>query len=177
MSTLRTPVGETDHVEGNADARVTLLEYGDYECPYCGAAYPIVKQIQHRFEGRLRFAFRNFPLSNAHPNAMDAASAAEFAGEHGRFWEMHDGLYEQQRHLGPALYATLAAKFGLDAAALQTAIDDGRYHAHIRAQFTGGVRSGVNGTPTFFINGTRFDGVDYRQLGAELAQAIDDAGA
>jgi protein-disulfide isomerase len=176
MSTLRTPVGEGDYVQGPADARVTLLEYGDYECPYCGAAYPIVKQLQHRFADQLRFAFRNFPLANAHPNAMDAASAAEFAGEQGRFWEMHDGLYEHQQHLGPALYVALAERLGLDAVALLAAIDDGRYHAKIRAQFTGGVRSGVNGTPTFFIDGTRFDGADFRQLGAELAQAIDDAG-
>jgi len=176
MSTLRTPVGEGDHIQGNPAARVVLLEYGDYECPYCGAAYPIVKQLQQHFGDDLRFAFRNFPLANAHPNAMDAASAAEFAAEHGRFWEMHDGLYEHQQHLGPVLYARLAEQFGLDPVALLAAVDDGRYHAKIRAEFTGGVRSGVNGTPTFFIDGTRFDGADFRQLGAELALAIEAAG-
>ena len=171
MSTLRTPVGDTDHVQGPPDARVTLLESGDYECPYCGAAYPIVKQIQHRFADRLLFAFRNFPLTNAHPNAMDAATRPSSPGEHGRFWEMHDGLYEHSSTL--ARRCTPPCRTDGPGRGRTASRDRRRpLHSHIRAQFTGGVRSGVNGTPTFFINGTRFDGPDFEAMANTIGEAI-----
>lgn len=174
MSMLRKPVDEHDHAQGPADAPVTLVEYGDYECPYCGAAYPIVKQLQERFGDRMRLVFRNFPLVQAHPHAMEAACTAEFAGEHGRYWEMHDALFERQAHLGRPMFETIATELGLDVDALVETLDTERFAPQVRAEFNSGLRSGVNGTPTFFINGTRFDG-DYAHLGSELAARIEAA--
>jgi protein-disulfide isomerase len=158
MSTLKVPITPRDHVIGPANAPVTMVEYGDYECPHCGAAHPIVKLVLARFDDSLRFAFRHFPLSQAHPNAEAAAETAEFAGVHGRFWEMHDGIYENQDRLGLPLLFALANALGLSEAALREALVNGTYAAKVRNDFLGGVRSGVNGTPTFFINGRRHEG-------------------
>src|SRR5262249_36036692 len=152
-----TPVSPEDHVQGPSDAPVTLVEYGDYQCPYCGQAYPIVKAIQKRFGTRLRFVFRNMPLTNAHPQAELAAEAAEAAALHGKFWEMLDLLYEHQRELGPDFVRNAAARLHLDLDAFSRAIEAGEVRAHVHHDFMDGVRSGVNGTPTFFINGVRFD--------------------
>ncbi len=110
MATLKIPVGSQDHIEGNAKAPCTLVEYGDYECPHCGAAYPLVKQIQKHFGKKLRFVFRNFPMTNLHANAQAAAEVAEFAGTKGRFWEMHDLIFENQNRLGDDLFIELAEK-------------------------------------------------------------------
>src|SRR5208282_6417161 len=100
MATLKMPVTTEDHVQGPEDAEVTLVEYGDYECPHCGRAHPIVQRVQEHFGKRVRFVFRNFPLSEMHPHAEAAAEAAEFAGAHGKFWQMHDRLFENQVRLG-----------------------------------------------------------------------------
>jgi protein-disulfide isomerase len=154
---LTLPVGERDHVQGPADAPVTLVEYGDYECPYCGRAYPIVKALQARLGDRLRFVFRNFPLTTAHPHAERAAEAAEAAAAHGRFWEMHDRLYEHQRALDDSHLERYAADVGLDVARFTGELEAGHHRARVREDFLSGVRSGVNGTPTFFINGVRHD--------------------
>jgi protein-disulfide isomerase len=171
MSKLSIPVSDQDHTQGDASAPCTLVEYGDYQCPSCGQAYPIVKKLQKHFGAKLLFVFRNFPLSQVHPWAEPAAEAAEFAGQHGKFWEMHDLLYENQDGLGEELFSELAGKLGFAPQQLQTAIAEHANHAHIRADFTGGVRSGVNGTPTFFINGTRYDdSYDFDSL----SQAIDE---
>lgn len=170
MSSLKIPVGPNDHVQGGADAPVTLVEYGDYQCPACGQADPVVKQLQQRFGGELRLVFRNFPLTEAHPDALSAATVAEFAGAHGHFWEAHDALYENQRHLGWPLYEGIANALRLPADELRSALESGTYEEKIRSDFNGGVRSGVNGTPSFFINGTRFDGPDF----AGMAEAIDE---
>jgi protein-disulfide isomerase len=158
MSTLKAPVTPHDHVRGPANAPVTLVEYGDYECPHCGAAHPIVDLVQEHFGPRLRFVFRHFPLSQVHPNAESAAESAEFAGAHGRFWEMHDGLYENQDRLGLPLLFALAEALGLSELELRAALVNGTYAGKVRSDFLGGVRSGVNGTPAFFINGLRHDG-------------------
>ena len=158
MTVLKSPVSPTDHVQGPDDAPLTLLEYGDYECPYCGLAYPIIKAVRRHFGDLLRFAFRNFPLTQIHPRAESAAEAAEFAGAHGRFWEMHDGLYQNQQYLGETLYEALAAQLGLPVPDLRAALAAGTFAPRVRADFLGGVRSGVNGTPTFFINNKRHDG-------------------
>lgn len=157
MSRLRTPVGPEDHMQGDPDAPITFVEYGDYQCPDCGQAYPIVKRVQQHFGDRLLLVYRNFPLTQIHPNAQPAAEVAEFAGTKGKFWEMHDLLFENQPRLGPELYEELAVQLGLDPAALIAALDSGQFKERVRADFTGGVRSGVNGTPTFFINGMRHD--------------------
>ena len=114
-SKLTLLIGGRDHVQGPIDAPIALLEYGDYECPYCGDAYPVVKAIQERLGDRLCFAFRNFPLVNAHPHAEHAAEAAEAAGTQGKFWEMHDRLFENQTALDDENLAQYAADLGLDA--------------------------------------------------------------
>jgi protein-disulfide isomerase len=158
MSRLSIPVSPDDHLQGDLGAEISLVEYGDYECPYCGEAYPIVKQIQKYFGDRLCFVFRNFPLAQSHRWAEPAAEVAEFAGAHGKFWEMHDLLYENQRSLGEPLFLKLTQRLKLPSAQLQTAIAQETYRARVRADFVGGVRSGVNGTPTFYINDRRHNG-------------------
>ena len=157
MAQLRIPVGSGDHVQGQADALFTLVEYGDYECPYCGSAYPIVKDLQKEFGNRLRFVFRNFPLRERHPHAVTAAETAEFAGERGKFWEMHDLIFENQRSLSERLLGQLAQRLDLDENSLQESLRSGALSERLATDFSGGVRSGVNGTPTFFINGARHD--------------------
>jgi protein-disulfide isomerase len=152
------PQARRDHIQGTIDAPIALVEYGDYECPYCGEAFPIIKAIQERLGDRLCFAFRNFPLVHSHPHAQHAAEAAEAAGAQGRFWEMHDMLYENQDALGEEHLAQYAAALGLDAPRLIAEILDGAHAARVREDFRSGARGGVNGTPTFFINGERYDG-------------------
>jgi protein-disulfide isomerase len=156
---LTLPVGERDHAQGPAEATVTLVEYGDYQCPYCGAAYPIVKRVQKEFGSGLRFVFRNFPITNAHPHAAWAAETAEAAAAQGRFWEMHDFLYEHQRSLGEeAPFAREEARLKLDVPRLAREVAGAAYAPRIEEDYMSGVRSGVNGTPTFFIDGVRYDG-------------------
>jgi protein-disulfide isomerase len=173
MAALKIPITAEDHARGPASADVTLVEYGDYECPYCGQAYPIVQEVQKQFGKRLRLVFRNFPLSEMHPHAEAAAEVAEFAGAQGKFWEMHDKLYENQARLGEALYFDLAGKLKLSSTALRQALEQRTFEAGVRADFKGGVRSGVNGTPTFFINGHRHDGsFDFETLVSAIHQAM-----
>jgi protein-disulfide isomerase len=170
MTKLAVPVSDKDHRQGDPDALCTLVEYGDYQCPSCGRAYPIIKRIQKHFGKRLLFVFRNFPLSQMHPYAEPAAETAEFAGAHSKFWEMHDLLYENQDRLDDALLFELAEQLHLDLEALRQALASKEFEPRVREDFRGGVRSGVNGTPTFFINGQRHDGAyDY----ASLVEAID----
>lgn len=157
MSHLSIPVGATDHAEGPANAPVTMVEYGDYQCPYCGEAYPIFKAVQEEMGDRLRFVFRNFPISELHPNAVRAAQFAEAAAQAGQFWLVHDLLYEHQDALGEQDLLRYGERIGLDSKLVREAFA-GRFDEKIETDFTGGVRSGVNGTPTIFINGIRYDG-------------------
>ena len=157
-SRLISPIAGRDHIQGPIHAPFTLLEYGDYECPYCGAAYPIVKEVQQRLGDRLCFAFRNFPLVNMHPHAQHAAEAAEAAGAQGRYWEMHDVLFENQNALEDEDLARYAADLGLDSRRLMTEVRTDKHMPRVREDFRSGAQGGVNGTPTFFINGVRFDG-------------------
>ncbi len=171
-ATLTLPVSDRDHVQGPADALVTLVEYGDYECPHCGRAYPIVREVQRRMGPRLRFVFRNFPLRESHPHAQHAAEAAEAAGAQGRFWEMHDRLFERQFALEDTDLVEYARELGLDAGRLRQELAERRYEPRVREDFRSGVTSGVNGTPTFFINGARHDGPwDVEPLLAALQQS------
>jgi protein-disulfide isomerase len=173
MSILKVPITTADHSDGPENAPIVLLEYGDYQCPACGEAYPIVKRIQKHFTGRLRFVFRNFPLNESHPEAESAAETAEFAGAQGKFWQLHDSLYENQDRLGGELYSTLAKKNNLSLSDLNAALKAGTYRERVRGDFSGGVRSGVNGTPTFYINGTRHDAsFDFETLSAALGQHL-----
>jgi protein-disulfide isomerase len=157
MSALAVPVGAGDHVRGPADAPVTLVEYGDYQCPYCGEGYPVVRALERHFGRGLRFVFRNFPLTQMHPHAQHAAEVAEAAGAQGKFWELHDLLYTHQDALADADLVDYAEAAGADAAAVQQALTAHTFAPRVREDFRGGVKSGVNGTPSFFINGARYD--------------------
>jgi protein-disulfide isomerase len=170
---LTVPVDvDRDHIQGAADAAVTLVEYGDYECPYCGAAYPIVKEVQARMGEELRFVFRNFPITTSHPHAEQAAEAAEAAGAQGKFWEMHDLLYENQRQLGDEDLRSYAERLGLDLESFEGDLAEHLRAPRVREDFMSGVRSGVNGTPTFYINGVRHDdSYELETLLAALEQA------
>lgn len=173
MSKLLVPVNANDHIQGGADAGLTLVEYGDYECPVCGQAYSIVKQLQEHLGDQLLFVFRNFPLRQIHPMAEFAAETAEFASAHGRFWEMHDLLFENQQDLQGELVFRLATKIGLSADQLRRSLASEIYRDRIDLDFRGGIRSGVNGTPTFFVNGVRHDGpFDFDTLLTAFAEAI-----
>jgi protein-disulfide isomerase len=147
-----------DHIQGPEDAPVTLVEYGDYECSYCGQAFKIVQSVQAQMGDQLRFVFRNFPLSEIHPHAAHAALAAEIAATEGKFWEMHDALYTHQRNLADRHLAEIANQIGLDGDDLLSKITAGQTDERVQEDFMSGIRSGVNGTPTFFINGQRYDG-------------------
>ncbi len=158
MGKFTLPVAKRDHIQGLIDAPIVLLEYGDFECPVCGEIYPVIKAIQDRMGDELCFAYRHFPMSNVHPHSVHAAEAAEAAGAQGSFWEMHDVLYENQDALDDEDLAEYAAELGLDARRLVNEVLAGRYTARVREDFRYGVRGGVNGTPTFFINGEHYDG-------------------
>ncbi|HWZ59883.1 MAG TPA: thioredoxin domain-containing protein [Gemmatimonadaceae bacterium] len=171
---LTPPVSERDHVQGSATAPVTLVEYGDYECPHCGTVYPIIKQIQQHFGEALRFVFRNFPLNEIHRHAEHASEAAEAAGAAGKFWPMHDIIFEHQTALTDRDLVTYAEAVGVDSRSVAEALARHTFTERVKADFMSGVRSGVNGTPTFFINGERYDGAhDY----ASLREALTEAGA
>jgi protein-disulfide isomerase len=178
---LQPAVHAGDHSQGADDAPITLVEYGDYQCPYCGQAHPVVRALQQRFGKRLRFVFRNFPLTEVHPEAMHAAEAAESVNAHAgaaAFWEMHHALFVHQRddewalddpHLG-----RYAASVGADAKQVLADVAGGAFEEKVRADFLSGVHSGVNGTPTFFINGVRFEG-NWTDV-SEFAAALEAAG-
>jgi protein-disulfide isomerase len=155
MSQLKVPITPQEHVIGPSDAPVTLIEYGDYECPHCAQAHPIVATLLKQLGDQLRFAFRHFPLTQVHPNAETAAESAEFCGAHGLFWEMHDALYANQADLSLVLLFALVRELGLSDAGLRESLANGTYASKVRSDFLSGVRSGVNGTPCFFINGRR----------------------
>jgi protein-disulfide isomerase len=157
MSHLKPPVGDDDHVQGPRDTGIVLVEYGDFECPYCGEAYPELKAVQEAMGDGLGFVFRHFPLSQAHPHAERAAEFAEAAATIGRFWEMHDLLYENQQALDDRNLALYAGKLGLDRQLIERALS-GEFAARVRHDFSSGVRSGVNGTPCLFVNGERYEG-------------------
>lgn len=183
MATLKVPLTNKDHSQGDHGAPVILIEYGDYECPVCGSAYPIVQRVQKHFGKRLLFVFRNFPLSEMHPHAQAAAETAEFAATRDRFWEMHDAIYENQQSLSLAMLFELAKELGLSTAELEPALSADEFSPRVKADFLGGVRSGVNGTPTFFINDQRHDGsfefedlVEAIELCNERRTQIDTAG-
>lgn len=161
--TLRPAVSERDHVVGRADARLTLVEYGDYQCPYCASTDPVVRALQIAFTGELRFVFRNFPLTEIHPAAEPAAEFAESAATQGKFWEVHDAIFAWSREKGPEslgveAFESIALGMNLDTQQIEKDVSGHRYLERIRNDFNSGVRSGVNGTPTFFVNGQRFDG-------------------
>ncbi|GAC1446700.1 MAG: DsbA family protein [Pyrinomonadaceae bacterium] len=169
---LTIPVSEHDHTQGRAGAKVTLVEYGDYECPHCGRAHPIIKEVIKSAGVELRFVFRNFPLAQIHKHSQHAAEAAAAAGAQGKFWEMHDHIFKHQQTLDDAHLVQFAAELGLDATRVENELTQGIYADRVRDDFRGGIRSGVNGTPTFFINGVRYDGaLDFDDLLSAIERA------
>ncbi|RDC55473.1 DsbA family protein [Pedobacter chinensis] len=158
MSTLKPEVNSKDHVQGSDSASITIVEFGDYQCPYCGDAYPIIKEIQDAFGNQIKFVFRNFPLQKSHELAYPAAIAAEAAALQDKFWEMHDAIYENQYRLTDQLFNELAEKIGLNTEQFQEDSLSDEIKQKVEDDFESGVRSGVNGTPSFYVNGTKFDG-------------------
>jgi protein-disulfide isomerase len=155
---LKPRVNEKDHSEGTAGATIELVEYGDYECPHCGAAYPVIKEIQASLGSRVCFVFRHFPLAEIHPFAVAAAVAAEAAGMQQKFWEMHNMIFENQSLLINGGLQQMADRIGLDMEIFESDLQLDVLQAKVEADFESGVRSGVNGTPSFFVNGNKFDG-------------------
>lgn len=158
MTTLTLPDPDRDHILGSPNGSIKLLEFGDYECPYCADVQPIVKEIQQRLGGSLLFAFRHFPLTRIHPHSEHAAEAAEAAAAQNDFWRMHHLLFENQAALSDQDLAKYAAKLGLDQARFIREVGSSAFAEHIREDFKSGIKAGVNGTPTFFVNGERYDG-------------------
>jgi protein-disulfide isomerase len=168
---LKPEIGPADQTQGNEQAAIKLVEYGDYQCPHCGTAYSIIKEIQSTFGDQILFVFRNFPLQESHRYANIAAQAAEAAGKQGMFWEMHDAIFENQQQLNEDFIETLAEKLGLDMEQFEEDLNSEEISNKVEDDFESGVRSGVNGTPSFFINGSKFDG------GAEdLLQVLKESG-
>ena len=169
---LTIPVSERDHAIGPLSAALVLVEYGDYECPHCGDAYPVVKQIREAFAGALTFVYRNFPLTSVHKHAQRAAETAEWAGLAGKFWQMHDRLFEHQDRLDDKGLLASAVALALEPRDLRAAWDRHALIPRVKEDFLGGLDSGVTGTPKFFINGRRHDGL---ASVAELTAALEAA--
>jgi protein-disulfide isomerase len=180
QGTLQPPVSDADHSAGRSDAPVTLVEYGDFECPYCFRAHPMVVMLQERLGDKLRFVFRNFPLTEMHPHALKAAEAAESVAANAgpdAFWRMHHAIYEHQQDSDDALdvkhLVRYAATAGADPVQVKLDLDEDTFGERVQEDFLSGVRSGVNGTPTFFINGRRFEG-DWTNMRV-LREALEEA--
>lgn len=155
---LRFPVNNKDHVQGNTNAKIELVEYGDYQCPYCGQAYYELKKIQKELGNDLKFVFRNFPLTNMHEHALNAAITAEVAGNFGKFWKMHDILFENQDALDDKHLIKYAEQLDIDTQEFESKFTESEYETKIEGDLESGLRSGVNGTPSFFINGQKYNG-------------------
>jgi protein-disulfide isomerase len=168
---LTPPVSERDHIEGQSGAPLTLVEFGDYQCPYCGEAHAVIKRLQKALGRRLRFIFRNFPLTEIHPYALLAAETAEASALQDKFWQMHNLIFENQQLLEPEVLPAWAHKLGLDMKLFATDLQQGDIIKRIEEDRASGMQSGVSGTPAFFINGTQFDGeADYDSLHKALLQ-------
>lgn len=174
MAEPRVDVGERDHVRGPVDAPVTLVEYGDYQCPHCSRAHAAVAEVRDVLGDRVRVVFRHLPIPNVHEHAMDAANAAEAAAAQGAFWELHDWLFTHQDQLDRDGIAEGARELGLDVDAVRQAVADGAYTEHIEDDLDSALRSGANGTPTFFIDGRRHQGGNDAEA---LLAALREAGA
>lgn len=170
---------EHDNVRGPEDAKVTLVQYGDYESTACKEAEPVIKRLQHQFGSEMRTAWRHFPIADAHPHAVGAAAATLAAAAQGRFWDMHDSIHSGDTDLHgnisltPASLRSKAKRLGLDLDRYDAELADGVYLTHVFEDFNSGVKSGVNGCPTFFVNEQRLDwDFDVATLEARLTQAV-----
>ena len=178
METFTTPqVTADDHVQGPAAAPVTVVEYGDYECPYCRGAFRDVQEMLESYRGHIRFVFRNFPIPQLHPHAAQAAEAAEAAGAQGKFWPMYEKLLQPQAHLDMDSLVSYAEALGLDILRFAEDIAEQRYAARIESDVQEGLRNGVNATPKFYVNGLRVDGkVPLEHLEELVRRAVQASG-
>lgn len=167
---LKPAVSNTDHAQGNLNADLVIVEYGDYQCPYCGAAYPVLKELMNQFGSQIKFVFRNFPLSEMHEYARTAALSAEAAALQNKFWEMHDAIYENQQNLNEHLLLELAKELKLDISQFKSDMESSELKDKVDEDFASGIVSGVNGTPSFYVNGKKFEGTAedlFQLVGAE----------
>lgn len=170
---LHIAVNENDQRQGNNNAPLILVEYGDYECPHCGAAYPVVKELQKHFGKDLLLVFRNFPLAEIHPHALSAAYVAEAAALQDKFWTVHDLIFEHQAALSNKHLLDYAEQAGANLEKLVKDMQSDHITSKVENDMLGGARSGVNGTPTFFMNGKRYNGYyDYEALKEALEQLL-----
>lgn len=170
MSKLKPPVNDTDQQTGNLQAKITLVEFGDYQCPHCGHAHPLLKRLLKEMGNELRFVFRNFPLQELHPAAYMAALAAEAAGKQDKFWQMHDIIFENQQNLHGHSFVDFAEKLQLNLQQFGKDWKSEEIQQKVEADFESGVRSGVNGTPTFFVNGQQL--VSYDESYESLLEGV-----
>ncbi len=170
MSKLRIAVSDQDHRTGNLKAKIVLVEYGDYQCPHCGIAHPFTKKLLQKYSQDLLFIFRNFPLQEMHPQALISAQAAEAADKQEKFWEMHDAIFEHQNMLSANNLLLFAERLNLDIEKFSKDWKSKNVLSRVEADFDGGIRSGVNGTPTFFLNGNRLE--SYNETYESLARAV-----
>jgi protein-disulfide isomerase len=168
---LKPHTNDSDKIQGNLNASITLVEYGDYQCPHCGHAYPIVKNIQETFGDKLRFVFRNFPLQNIHPLAVNAAVATLAVAKQDKYWEMHDMIFENQESLHGNSFSDFAQELGLNIKQFENDVLDEELSDKVYADFESGIESGVNGTPTFFINNIRYNRSPIEE---DLVEAINE---
>jgi protein-disulfide isomerase len=173
MARLKPSVNEQDHIKGKMDAPVVLVEYGDFQCPHCGAAHPMIKEIEKKFNNQMAFVFRHFPLSEVHPDAQSAAVATEAAANQGKFWQMHDLIFENQANLSPSALLMMAETLKLNLKIFQKDIGDQKLFEKVEANFESGIISGVNGTPSFYINGLKYEGpYEFQSLARSIDHAI-----
>ena len=174
MAKLKPPVSEQDHIKGDIHAPAVLVEYGDFQCPHCGAAFPIVNRIEEAYKKKLAFVFRHFPLAEAHPYAQAAAVASEAAANQGKFWQMHSLIFKNQNELGLEMLLALAESLKLDMKIFQHDFKDPKLFKKVEDQFESGIVSGVNGTPSFYINGVKYnDSYDYESLSGAIASIVN----
>src|SRR5258706_2811608 len=173
MPKLKIPVNKSDHKTGNLQGKIILVEYGDYQCPHCGIAYPFIKELLTQFGRELLFVFRNFPLSEIHPEAMIAAQAAEAAARQNKFWEMHDLIFENQERLSRNFLIKSAEGLLLDKNQFIADSNSEAILSRVESDFEGGIRSGVNGTPSFFLNGYRLN--RYNETYESFAEALSNS--
>ncbi len=176
MPGLKPPFSKADHYKGDLESAVQLLEYGDFQCPHCGAAHPMLKKIEKRFGSRMLFIFRHFPLSELHPYAKIAAIASEAAARQGSFWEIFDLIFENQSRLNREMLLGLAKSLHLNLKKFQTDLEDPALAEKVESDFESGILSGVNGTPSFYINGEKYNGpYTFESLSLAVDQAIEDS--
>jgi len=174
MAKLKPPVSEQDHIKGDIHAPVVLVEYGDFQCPHCGAAFPIVNRIEEAYKKKLAFVFRHFPLAEAHPYAQAAAVASEAAANQGKFWQMHSLIFKNQNELGLEMLLALAESLKLDMKTFQHDFKDPKLFKKVEDNFESGIVSGVNGTPSFYINGAKYnDSYDYQSLSQAITSIVN----